>query len=149
MKKITWNWGTGIVLFIIGFVLMNLVFGFIAMNTKVDLVRTDYYESELLYQQVIDKKKNYKNLTVPPTADIAQNIFRFDYTGNTKNISGTVHFYRPSDSNLDQKYSFSLPGIESTSIKIGKLKKGFWKADIEFTDGETSYFMQKEFYSVD
>lgn len=147
MKKLKWNWGTGIVLFIIGFVLLNMVFGFIALNTKVDLVRTDYYESELKYQDVINKKKAFRDLEVKPKLIRSEGTVTFQFPGNTKNLTGKIHFYRPSDANLDRKFTFRLDAVESITLQTGVLLKGFWKADIEFTDGGNTYLMQEEFYT--
>lgn len=147
MKKITWNWGAGIVVFIILFVLMNIVFGIIAVSTKVDLVRTDYYESELKYQQVIDKKSNYNNLDVKPVFNVSGNSVTLIFPGNAKKITGSLTLYRPSDAGLDLSYNFTLDKKDAVTYISNGLVKGLWKAKIEFSDGSIEYYTEEEFYA--
>ncbi|QOJ28978.1 MAG: FixH family protein [Ignavibacteriales bacterium] len=147
MKKIKWNWGTGIFIFIVFFVLMNVVFGIIAVNTKVDLVRTDYYESELKYQQVIDKKNNYTSLEIKPVFNVSGNTVALIFPGNAKKITGSLMLYRPSNAGLDVNYTFTLDQKDAVSYTYKGLVKGFWKAKIEFSDGVKEYYTEEEFYA--
>lgn len=147
MKKIPWNWGTGITIFIIFFVLMNVVFGIIAVNTKVDLVRTDYYESELKYQQVIDKKSNYHDLEVKPVFNVSGNTVTVIFPGNQKKITGSLTLYRPSNAGLDVNYNFTLDQKDAVTYTYNGLVRGAWKAKIEFSDGSKEYYNEEEFYA--
>lgn len=147
MKKITWNWGTGILFFIIFFVLMNIVFGIIAVNTKVDLVRPDYYESELVYQQVIDKKTNYQMLEIKPVLEVTGKTVLLKFPDNKKKITGALLLYRPSNQVLDVTYNFILDKRDSVLYTYGNLVKGLWKAKLEFSDGQKEYYTESEFYA--
>jgi hypothetical protein len=61
--KIKFNWGIGITIFISAFILLNIIFIIFASGQKVDLVTEKYYEKELKYQEVIDKKINSNSLS--------------------------------------------------------------------------------------
>ena len=58
MKKIKWNWGTGILLSIIVFMAILIGIVYVFMNQDVDLVTKDYYGKELRYQDQINKINN-------------------------------------------------------------------------------------------
>src|SRR5690606_6670306 len=116
MKKI--NWGTGIVISIIIFMIISVSMMLIFINQKVDLVTENYYEKTLVYQEQIDIKKR--------TAELKEDV-EINYDGNNINIifpksilneisSGEIYFYRPSDSNqdLDRKST----RLNSSHVKI-------------------------------
>ena len=60
-----WNWGTGIVFVMLGFISFILYF-VITMSTDEkfshDLVTEDYYAKEIAYQNEIDAETNTQNL---------------------------------------------------------------------------------------
>ena len=62
MKKIKWNWGTGILLSIIIFMAILIGLVYVFMNQDVDLVTKDYYSKELKYQDRINKINNTSEL---------------------------------------------------------------------------------------
>ncbi len=62
MKKIKWNWGTGIFLSIVIFMMILIGLVYVFMNQDVDLVTKNYYGKELKYQGQIDKINNTTEL---------------------------------------------------------------------------------------
>ena len=58
------NWGTGITIFFLSFVVFMLFMAYKCFQTDFDLVTEDYYAKELVYQETIKKLNNEKNLDI-------------------------------------------------------------------------------------
>ena len=103
MKKIKWNWGTGILLSIIIFMIILVGLVYIFMNQDVDLVTQDYYGKELKYQKQIDKINNTNEMGKEVGIAILDNFVHLTFPDSVfdKKASGTVYFYRPSGSNKE------------------------------------------------
>lgn len=136
------NWGKSIVL---AFVVFAGFVGFMAYKmatAKVDLVRSNYYQSELDYEKQIARVKNAK-----PFQDsiinysIAQESIKVEFP---KTITkGEVNFYRSSDNALD----FNVPVSNSQIVEqnTSKMKKGNWKVQAIWSDGSQEYFVENEY----
>lgn len=136
------NWGKGIFITIILFVVIVFIMVGISITRHVDLVANNYYEKEIKYQEQIDLLK--KTNTLKENAKI-------DYDGANVNISfpknldinslkGTISFYRPSDSNKD--FGMQINADENGTMKIGseKFSKGLWKVQINWESAGDKYF---------
>ena len=141
------NWGWKIVLVYSAFVVMTLGMVFYFMGHKVDLVADDYYKQEIEYQDQIDKMANAKSLKEP----IA---FKFSAAQRTvsvgfpiahlqQGLKGNIHFYRPSDSDLDKQFAIKTNEGGEQVISIGSLQKGLWKIKISWTAGNKAYYDEK------
>ncbi len=115
------NWGTGILIFLILFLLACGLFIAFAMRQEVSLVHEDYYEKgadhsqqmlvearSVQFQNDIGIQMNQGELQI----DIEQSLA-------AKMDSARFHLYRPSDSNYDIQQSFEatqspliIPGEE-------------------------------------
>ena len=126
------NWGKGIFITIVLFVIIVFIMVGISITRNVDLVANNYYEKEIKYQEQIDLLK--KSNTLKENAKI-------DFDGTNVNISfpknmdinslkGTVNFYRPSDSEKD--FNMPVNADANGTMKIGyeKFSKGLWKVQI-------------------
>ena len=134
--KMKINWGTGIVLALIGFIGFILFF-IIRMNTNDraghDLVTEDYYKAELEFQKEIDAENNAKNLagTIKIKKTEEGLMLQFPEDFNNENIKGIVSLYRPSNKHLD----FDLPISLSDShllIPDKRLLDGRWDIKISW-----------------
>ncbi|MBM3437074.1 MAG: cytochrome C oxidase Cbb3, partial [Bacteroidetes bacterium] len=79
--KIRWNWGTGIFVASVAFMLMIVIFVIFMFRQNFDLVENDYYPKALEYQQKIDKTENSRLL--------AERV-------KTEKVNGTLFFTFPS-----------------------------------------------------
>ena len=146
MKKyLKFNWGTGILISIVLFMIITLILTVIFMNQRVDLVTNDYYEKTLTYQNQIDIYKR--------TAELKEKI-SFNYTDNKINLSfpdsflqqvnyGKLYFYRPSDSRKDFTVPIKLDNKGSQIVNTNKIEKGYWKVEIQWTMNNKDYKMDK------
>ncbi len=145
MKKIKWNWGTGIFLSIILFMVILIALVYVFMNQDVDLVTKDYYSKELRYQKQIDKINNTsesgKEVAISYLNNSVQLIFP-DSVYDKKAI-GTVYFYRPSGSIKDFSVPVAVSGHNEQFINTVKLDKGLWKIKVEWGMDGKDYYSEK------
>ncbi len=137
MKKIKFNWGTGITVFIALFLLANAFVIYKSFQQKNDLVAEEYYPQGLEYQKQIDRFANSNSLSAKIVIADSKDGLVITYPGELKgkNIKGEVIFFRPSDENADFHDSISFDTamiqlIPHHMLINGKyIAKFFWKMD--------------------
>ena len=145
MKKLKFNWGTGIFISIAVFMIIIIILTTIFMNQRVDLVTNNYYEKTLTYQNQIDTYKR--------TAELKEKV-SFNYADNKINLSfpdsflkkvndGKLYFYRPSDSRKDFTIPIQLDKNGSQVFNTSKIDKGYWKVEVQWTMNNQNYLMEK------
>ena len=146
MKKyLKFNWGTGIFISIVLFMIISIILAGIFMNRRVDLVTDNYYEKTLTYQNQIDTYKR--------TAELKDKV-SFNYADNKINLSfpdsllhqvnnGILYFYRPSDSRKDFTLPIQLNKEGSQTVNTNKIDKGYWKVEILWTMNNEDYKMER------
>ncbi|HWH64169.1 MAG TPA: FixH family protein, partial [Ginsengibacter sp.] len=104
------NWGYKILAVYIVFVLGIMFLAFKSSNQKVDLVTTDYYDKELVYQEKIDAITRVTGLSKKIEYKIKDDkliiTFPKDFAG--KKIEGKAVLYCPSDEDKDITQNFSV-----------------------------------------
>ncbi|MGB1042970.1 MAG: FixH family protein [Tenacibaculum sp.] len=142
------NWGTGIVIAIIGFMSFIMYF-VITMSTgksyNHDLVSDKYYQKELAYQETIDATKNAKalkeNIRIEKSSEGIKIYFPKAF--NPKEITGKVFLYRPSNKQLD----FEIPiSLSNTYLLVpeNRLLGGRWNITVSWKAKNTAYFYENE-----
>jgi hypothetical protein len=143
-----WNWGTGLVLAMIGFISFILYF-VITMSTDQkyshDLVTEEYYAKEMVYQQEIDAETNTNNLNTKIGSKKVKEgwLVTFPDDLDPSKLIGTVFLYRPSNQQLD----FDIPmELSSADLLIpdNRLIGGRWNITIDWTYDNTSYMYKEE-----
>jgi len=144
-KKIKWNWGTGIFLAIILFMLFIIVLVYQTMQQNYDLVEKDYYPKALEYQQQIDKETNAEMLTeqikVENQNDLILLIFPSFF--NPSEINGIITFYRPSDKKDDINIEIAVDSAGCQRISSLNLKKGKYLLKMDYQVNGKSYFQEE------
>ena len=148
MKKIKFNWATGLIIAMVLFIgfIMTMVVTMMNSSHDHDLVTDDYYKKELEYQQIIDQKKRLNQLQDPIEFEIQNKEVVITYPASVRNKmkNGHIELYRPSQAKLD----FDLPvntnsGIQRISQEM--LPSGRWQMSLRFEiDGE-KYLLEKNF----
>lgn len=138
------NWGTGILIFLILFIIAAAGFIIFAMRQDVNLVHKDYYEKgvdhstqmkvearSLAYYDSIHTNQQETFLVVAFKRSLAESI-----------DSGNVILFRPSDRNLDLDMPLE---ISSSSIIIPKssLASGRYILKIHWFTGGLKYEVDK------
>ena len=138
------NWGTGIVVAILAFVLFIVYFLVKATIDKTynhELVTEDYYKKEIEYQTTIDReeKTQKENMQVAIFYEKGRGvIFTFPEKISEKQIQGSVNFYRPSNEKLDFVLPILLQNNKMT-ISDEKLIEGRWNINIEYKVDNQEY----------
>lgn len=141
--KLTMNWGTGIFLSFLGFIVVIMTMVTISVRMDgIELVTESYYEKEIVYQDQIDKEQ--------ATLDQNKDIMTFDMKGQMilvdlpSGASGTLHLFRPSDAALDQKIKLDGNSQRAIEVPINQLKSGYWKAQLNWIENGVEYYQEKK-----
>ncbi len=136
MKKITINWGTGIVIAILAF--MIFILSFVYKSVAIDkyqhqLVTDDYYKEELHYQEEIDKLNNANTLKEKIKIKNSNEgiLISFPQELDPNLIKGLVVFKRMSNPNLDFKNEIKLTN-HHMQIPKSSLVEGKWNIIIDW-----------------
>lgn len=143
--KIKFNWGTGILIVFIIFMVSVLTQVFFYMNTNVDLVTDNYYERELAYQDHIIKVKNTENLSeqiIIKNSSGELNV-NFPQGYSAEKIKGSILFYRPSDPSKDITLNLKLDDQNTQKIKTSNFINGYWKIKLNWEYGSDSYYHEQ------
>lgn len=141
------NWGKGITITIILFVSFIIYLVFTCMKqTDIHLVSADYYEQEIAYQQIIDKKSNLEKLGGKPKLSIiSSRELLLDMSGLSQwdQSQGSVQMFRPSDPSLDKQFDLSLDNEGRQIINMDRLKSGKWICKISWNRLGTEYYFEQ------
>lgn len=139
------NWGVGITIVILIFTIVTLAFVYFAFSQDVNLVREDYYAEELKYESKIEKIKRAKRLETPLKVSVIGKVIHFGFPQNFKsnNVDGKILLYRPSDRGRDIIFSVLLDSLNQQIISSNKMLKGMWKAQIDWSVNDTTYFNEE------
>jgi len=140
-------WPIGLVLFLILFAAYIVGFVVFASRQKMDLVREDYYDQEIRFQQQIDRVQR----TAPVLADAdivydrAGGLITVSLPSVKQNdISGTLSFYRPSDAGLDSNVKLGLDAAGRQSVSVRALRAGLWKVRVQWKAASREYYFEKQ-----
>lgn len=139
--KIKFNWGTGIFVFIILFLLANAFVIYKSFQQKYDLVDKEYYPQGLEYQKQIDRFANANAFSsdiqiVPSGSDL---LITYPTELKNKKINGKVIFFRPSDEEADFSDSIRFDTSMVQRISADKMLKGKYIAKFFWVMDEKEY----------
>jgi nitrogen fixation protein FixH len=116
----------------------------IAVHSDEDLVREDYYEQEVHYQQQIDRE--LRTARIGPELRVAYDAATAKVTLNipaahaSRHATGSVKFYRPSDARLDRTVPLQVNAAGEQQFDARDLKNGLWKLRVTWqVNGEEYY----------
>ena len=137
------NWGHGITIFFIGFVLFMVSLVVVCMRQdNIHLVTQNYYEEEINYQQQIEKITNAEEL--------GYQVFSYRADEMTVDLNlpvgavGTLHLFRPSDARMDQKFAVEMESGNPIAVKVGPLQPGYWKMMLTWKEGNKEFYLEKK-----
>lgn len=135
------NWGYGITIFLIIFVLFTLGLLYKANQQNIDLVTTNYYEEELAFQELKNKKalaeKHFKKQI---TFSIENDTLFLKFPDEvTEKISGEITFFKPSDAKLDLKFEFEND-TNLLHYPLNLFSNGMYKVRIDWQHNNNEYY---------
>ncbi|MFC3415515.1 FixH family protein [Algoriphagus hitonicola] len=137
------DWGKGIILTIIGFVIVVMTMVVISVRMDgIELVTDNYYEQEIKYQDRIDEEK----LTLALGRDVLV------YESDTKSVildlpvgsKGKLNLFRPSERALDQELAVEIKDVGKKEVSIKHLKPGYWRVQLSWTENGENYYQEKK-----
>lgn len=139
------NWGKGLFLTYLTFVILILAAVLFAFTFDINLVADNYYERELNHQEEIDKANRAAVLPEKVLFLQTNSSLKISFPkifGNNK-IYGNIIFFRPDDSRKDFNISISLNDSLQQEIPLTTLKKGLWKVSVDWKVNNISYLSTK------
>lgn len=140
-----WNWGTKLVIAMAIF--MGFIFVLVYQCTlhDINLVEKDYYPKGIKYQDRLDEIANAKPLEnqIRVYQEIEKIIIAFP---EIHPDTGSITFFRPSDTKFDQLYNFSLDSNYRTSFPKNKFIQGKYLVKIYWEKENVGYYVEKPFY---
>ena len=138
------SWGIKIACLYTGFAVLIATMVILTMRENIDLVTPDYYEHELNYQSRIDAIDRTAALNEPLNWELKENRLYLHVPKELegKEVSGTICFFRPSDSRLDEDMSIPATRNGSTSISLRLLQKGMYKMQISWQADTVAYYSE-------
>lgn len=141
------NWGTGIVIGIIAFMVFILQYVIrVQLDARYDneLVTEQYYQKETEINGNRLKQENANELDKKLRFEISEKgidiYFPEDF--NAADIKGTVSLYRPSNQAFDQTIPLELSSNHML-IPKSRLVDGRWDITLDFTYNNTGYLKQQ------
>ena len=138
------GWANSIIL---SFVFFMSFIGYLVYGTfqeNIDLVAEDYYQQEVVFQEVIDKSNNYKGLNKPfiinETDESIELVFPHD---SATVISGEVYFLRSSDKTKDLHVPVKEVGM---SVSKTLLIKGLYNVKITWHVDKVDYYYEQSLF---
>ena len=130
------NWGTGILIFLILFLMAAAVFIGFAMRQDVNLVHEDYYEKGVDYEAQMNAEARSVQFRDSIESHFEDQFLKITFHGSQQMQadSASILLYRPSSSSLDLNMSFDfkqgsmkVPGSELYSGRY--ILKLAWYSD--------------------
>lgn len=148
--KDKFNWGTGLTLAIVVFVLATLSTVSYLISLEFYLVSENHYEEGVEYQETIDGIQNANDLSTPvlilfdePTESIK---ITFPTALRSDSLNGSIKFYRPNDSSLDKRFKLELNEDGQQSIPVSDFEEGRWKLTLQWQQDTLTYIDHKNIF---
>ena len=147
MKKSKFNWGTGILITIIVFMVITISTVVYLMNQDVDLVASDYYDKGIHHQEQIDRMNRTNKMGDEVSISPENGFVRLTLPKSfiQKNLVGSIHFYRPSNSKKDFVVALSVDTSAQQIIPTQNMDKGYWKVKLNWTQDAVEYYKESSF----
>lgn len=142
------NWGHGITVVFLSFVVLMLTMVYQTFQHTFDLVADNYYEQEIHYQQTINQSINAQELAVQPTLKVekGQVLILFPNDLAQLTASGELYFFRSSNAALDIKKALQLDSSGQQIISTQEFETGLYTLKLSWqTDGK-HYYKEDQVY---
>ncbi len=140
--KIKWNWGTGITLYILIFLIFIAWRVYKTTQNPIMLVEKDYYPKGMAYQDRIDEMKNATRFEAQFyfMNEDSQLVVQLPFI---KPDTSNLYFFRPSDNNCDFQMPISPDSTFKMYIPFYKLTKGKYLIKLYWEESGKAYYIEK------
>ncbi len=139
------NWGQSITIVIILFMAFILTLVYKMHYRTADLVRDDYYEQEVLYNDKKQSVNDYNALNDKINITQKEEGIVIQFPSSLEVEKGHIQFYRADDKSLDKNYDLKLDKDLKMILPYTDFRVGKYEVNISFnTTDKTSYLHQSE-----
>ena len=140
-KKFSWGHGVVLALGLFMAFILFMVFVFSHGQQNSELISNNYYEDELVYQKVIDAKKNASELKNIPKYEGTKSGIVITFPEETVPEDRKVKFelYRTDDANLDVNKEVQIDGDNTFSIPAQVISAGSYTLKVKWVKANTPY----------
>lgn len=140
------NWGKWIV---VSFVLFAIFIGtlvVVCVRQDINLVASDYYKQELVFQKQIDRENNTLVLKIKPDINVVNSSIQISFRDFKDIQSGELKLFRPSNEKLDQVFELNPTSdtIQNFILKVSE--PGLYKAQLKWSMSGKEYYLKKNIY---
>jgi hypothetical protein len=117
-----------------------------AVQQNMDLVRADYYDEEIRYQQHLDRQQRTRGLAPGAAVGFEAAAQRIRVTlpaAHAARATGSIRLYRPSDARLDRERPLRLDPDGQQSLDARELPAGLWKVRVHWTTDGEEFFLEQ------
>jgi hypothetical protein len=139
------NWGTGLTIFIVTFLLVTIGVVLYLMTHDVNLVADNYYEQEIKYQGQIDKIQRSLDLPEQLNIKIVNRNIVIEYPNlfTPEELKGNILCYRPSTNKFDREFAVKSDSLHMQIIKTNIMAQGMWKVKVDWEAKGVTYFNEE------
>lgn len=139
------SWGKAIPLVFIFFAGFIGTMVFRMSRQRIDLVRDDYYQDEITYQQHIDRVANARqNQPTAMTYESDKQVIAITLPEALRR--GAIHFYRPADRQQDFDVKIPADHTRRQVVSTAHLARGYWRVQFTWSDGRLDYYSEQDVF---
>jgi hypothetical protein len=141
------NWGSGIAIFYVCFMLIMIFMVIKSSQNDVHLVQENYYDKDLNYEEFRKKRNNSAVLVNPVEIEYLskENLIQLSFPEEMLGVSGKVSLFRPSNKYLDRTFELALDNKALMLIPVDSksMPKGLWKVKIDWESQGEQYYNEE------
>lgn len=145
--KIKLHWGNAIFIYFTIFLTLAAIFIIFSFRQKVELVEKDYYNKGANYTEQIHINSRSEGYQDSIQLKLKDNFIEVTMCESLQQKANAVyiHFFRPSDENLDLKYEIPTNN-PSFLISNDEFKTGRYIAKIKWSFANDLYMIEKDLF---
>ncbi len=120
-----------------------------AVRQNLDLVRPDYYEQEIRFQEQLDRVNRtaavHSELAFQYEPTTGEVILRLPAAHIAQHPTGRIQFYRAADAALDCEVPLTIAAHGTQRLNVRALQVGPWKMRVTWSVASKEYFLEKTF----
>lgn len=140
-------WPCSIIAFFAVLVASLAAFVVFAARNRMELVRPDYYEEEIRFQEQLDRLNRTRALHAeveiaydPAPGEITIVLPRAHLS---RSVSGRIELYRPSDASLDRTLPLTVDADGRQRVDAKRLRAGLWKVRVLWSTERQEFFFDR------
>lgn len=139
------SWGVGITITIIVFMLISFWLIYFSFSQEVNLVRDDYYQAEVQFDDKLETIKRTEQLDEKLLISLEGRNIKLVFPSNfiSNEIKGSIFLYRPSNRESDIQLPIKLDSTKTQLIGTTGMLNGMWKIQVSWIIDSLEYFSEK------